>query len=67
MTRASIREYTEAVRGRYLLVSKAEKGKILDEFARQYYEKKQAEEARQLTEIAETLIMGGTKNGGTPQ
>ncbi|MFC2014318.1 hypothetical protein ACFLU8_05595 [Chloroflexota bacterium] len=31
MTRASIREYTEAVRGRYLLVSKAEKGKILDE------------------------------------
>ena len=25
MTRASIREYTEAVRGRYLLVSKAEK------------------------------------------
>lgn len=32
MTKASIREYTEAVRGRYLLVSKAEKGKILDEF-----------------------------------
>jgi len=34
MTRASIREYTEAVRGRYLLVSKAEKGKILDEFTK---------------------------------
>ncbi len=34
MTRASIREYTEAVQGRYLLVSKAEKGKILDEFTK---------------------------------
>ena len=32
MTRGSIREYTEAVRGRYLLASKKEKGKILDEF-----------------------------------
>ncbi len=32
MTRVSIREYTEAVRGRYLWVSKKEKGKILDEF-----------------------------------
>ena len=34
MTRASIREYTEAVRGRYLLASKQEKGKILDEFTK---------------------------------
>lgn len=34
MTRASIREYTEAVRKRYLLVSKAKKGKILDEFTK---------------------------------
>jgi len=34
MTRASIREYTEAVRGRYLWVSKMEKGKILDEFTK---------------------------------
>ena len=32
MTRASIREYTEAVRGRYLRASKMEKRKILDEF-----------------------------------
>ena len=34
MARASIREYTEAVRGRYLWVSKKEKGKILDEFTK---------------------------------
>jgi len=34
MTRASIREYTEAVRGRYLRASKVEKGKILDEFTK---------------------------------
>ena len=34
MTRASIREYTEAVRGRYLQASKVEKGKILDEFTK---------------------------------
>ena len=34
MTRASIREYTEAVRGRYLQASKMEKGKILDEFTK---------------------------------
>ena len=32
MTRASILEYTEAVRWRYLRASKKEKGKILDEF-----------------------------------
>ncbi len=32
MTRGSIREYTEAVRLRYLWASKKEKGKILDEF-----------------------------------
>ena len=32
MTRGSIREYTEAVRGRYLRELKKEKGKILDEF-----------------------------------
>ncbi len=32
MTRGSIREYTEAVRERYLCESKKEKGKILDEF-----------------------------------
>ncbi len=32
MTRGSIREYTEAVRGRYLRASKKEKGKMLDEF-----------------------------------
>ena len=34
MTRGSIREYTEAVRGRYLRASKKEKGKILDEFTK---------------------------------
>jgi hypothetical protein len=34
MTRASIREYTEAVRGRYLRSSKRDKGKILDEFTK---------------------------------
>jgi len=34
MTRASIREYAEAVRRRYFLVSKKEKGKILDEFTK---------------------------------
>jgi len=34
MTRSSIREYTEAVRGRYVQVSKKEKGKILDEFTK---------------------------------
>jgi len=32
MTRGSIWEYAEAVRGRYFLVSEKEKGKILDEF-----------------------------------
>jgi len=32
MTRGSIREYREAVRGRYLRASKKEKGKMLDEF-----------------------------------
>jgi hypothetical protein len=34
MTRASIQEYTEAVRWRYLRSSKKAKGKILDEFAK---------------------------------
>ena len=34
MTRASIAEYVEAVRGRYLWASKMEKGKILDEFTK---------------------------------
>ena len=34
MTRASIREYTEAVRWRYLRAAKKEKGKILDEFTK---------------------------------
>ncbi len=34
MTRASIRDYTEAVRGRYLRASKKDKGKILDEFTK---------------------------------
>ena len=32
MTRGSVREYTEAVRERYLRAKKKEKGKILDEF-----------------------------------
>jgi len=32
MTRSSILEYVEAIRGRYLSVSRKEKGKILDEF-----------------------------------
>ena len=32
MTRQSIKEYVEAIRGRYLKASKEEKGKILDEF-----------------------------------
>ena len=34
MTRGSIREYAEAVRGRYFLVVKRERGKILDEFTK---------------------------------
>ena len=34
MTRGSIREYNEAVQGRYLRASKKEKGKILDEFTK---------------------------------
>jgi len=34
MTRASIREYTEAVRWRYLRASRKDKGKILDEFTK---------------------------------
>ena len=34
MTRVSIVEYVEAVRGRYYRVSKKEKGKILDEFTK---------------------------------
>ena len=34
MTRGSIQEYTKAVRGRYSLTSKKEKGKILDEFTK---------------------------------
>ena len=34
MTRASIRGYTEAVRGRYVRASKKEKGRILDEFTK---------------------------------
>ena len=34
MTRGSIREYTEAVRGRYLRATKNEKGRILDEFTK---------------------------------
>ena len=33
-TRCSIREYNEAVRGRYLGASKKEKGRILDEFTK---------------------------------
>ena len=32
MTRGSIREYSEALRGRYLRAGKKEKGRILDEF-----------------------------------
>ena len=34
MIRGGIQEYTEAVRGRYLRVSKKDKGKILDEFTK---------------------------------
>ena len=34
MTRSSIREYTEAVRWRYLQASKKEKSEILDEFTK---------------------------------
>jgi len=34
MTRGGIREYTEAVRGRYLGATKKEKGRILDEFTK---------------------------------
>jgi len=34
MTRGSIRDYTEAIRGRYFLASKQDKGKILDEFTK---------------------------------
>jgi len=34
MTRVSIREYSEAVRWRYLRSAKVDKGKILDEFTK---------------------------------
>jgi len=34
MTRGSIREYVEAIRGRYVMASKAEKSKMLDEFTK---------------------------------
>ena len=34
MTRRSIREYVQAIRGRYLQASKEEKGKMLDEFTK---------------------------------
>ena len=34
MTRVGIKEYVEALRGRYLRGSKKEKGKVLDEFVR---------------------------------
>ena len=34
MTQTSIREYSEAVRRRYLQSSKKDKGKILDEFSK---------------------------------
>ena len=34
MTRGSIREYAEAVRGRYLIASRKEKSRILDEFTK---------------------------------
>jgi hypothetical protein len=34
MTRGGVREYTEAVRRRYLHGSKKEKGRILDEFTK---------------------------------
>ena len=34
MTRGSIQEYTEAVRGRYLQATKKEKGRVLDEFTK---------------------------------
>ena len=34
MTRRSIREYAQAIRGRYLQASKEEKGKMLDEFTK---------------------------------
>ena len=34
MTRGSIREYVEAIRERYLVTSKKERGKILDEFTK---------------------------------
>ena len=34
MTRGGMREYVEAVRGRYLRAGKGEKGRMLDEFCR---------------------------------
>ena len=34
MTRASVEEYVEVVRGRYFMLSEKEKGKILDEFTK---------------------------------
>ena len=34
MTRGSMREYLDAVRGRYLKATRPEKGRILDEFTR---------------------------------
>ena len=34
MTRGSVKEHTEAVRGRYLTASRKDKGRILDEFTK---------------------------------
>lgn len=55
MTRSSIREYTEAVRWRYLGASKKEKGQILDEFTKvtSYHRK-----------AAIRLIRRGNQRGG---
>ena len=63
MTRGSILEYTEAMRGRYLRASKKEKGKILDEFTRVAgYHRKAA--IRLLRRSSQSMV---NKRRGRPQ
>jgi hypothetical protein len=62
MTRASIREYVEAVRGRYLRSPKTEKGKILDEFTKVTgYHRKAA-----IRLLHQTDNLGPIRNAGVP-
>ena len=63
MARSSIREYSEAVRGRYLRASKMERDKILDEFTKVTgYHRKAA--IRLLHRVYQP---GGNKRRGCPR